>query len=37
MSEEELIEAILDIINSENSGLSADQRLKEIIKLLEDV
>ena len=34
MSEEELIEEILDIINSENSGLSHQQRLNEIENLL---
>ena len=26
----EILEDIIDIINSENSGLSAEQRLKEI-------
>jgi hypothetical protein len=34
MSKEELIEEILDIINSENSGLSHQQRLNEIEGLL---
>ena len=34
MSKEELIEEILDIINSENSGLSHQQRLNEIENLL---
>ena len=34
MSEEELIEEILYIINSENSGLSHQQRLNEIENLL---
>ena len=32
MSKEELIEDILDVINSENSGLSHQQRLNEIEK-----
>lgn len=34
MDKEELIEEILDIINSENSGLSHEQRLNEIDGLL---
>ena len=34
MNKEELIEDILDIINSENSGLSHQQRLNEIEKLV---
>ena len=34
MSKEELIEEILDIINSENSGWSHQKRLMEIEKLL---
>ena len=34
MSKEELIEEILDIINSENSGLSHSQRLSVIEKIL---
>lgn len=34
MSKEELIEEILDVINSENSGLSHQQRLNEIENLL---
>ncbi len=34
MSKEELIEEILDIIDSENSGLSTHQRVSEIEKLL---
>ncbi len=34
MSKEELIEEILDIIHSENSGLSTHQRLSEIEKML---
>jgi len=33
MSKEELIEAILDIIHSANSGLSTHQRVSEIEKL----
>ena len=34
MNKEELIENILDIINSENSGWSHQQRLNEIEKLV---
>ena len=34
MSKEELIEEILDIIHSENSGLSIHQRVSEIEKIL---
>ena len=34
MSKEELIEEILDIIHSENSGLSHSRRLSEIEKML---
>ena len=34
MSKEELIEEILDIIHSENSGLSIHQRVSEIEKVL---
>ena len=34
MSKEELIEEILDIIHSENSGLSTHQRVSEIEKIL---
>jgi hypothetical protein len=34
MSKEELIQEIRDIINSENSGLSHQQRLNEIESLL---
>jgi len=34
MSKKELIEAILDIIHSANSGLSTHQRLSEIEKVL---
>lgn len=34
MSKEELIEEILDIIHSENSGLSTHQRVREIEKIL---
>ena len=34
MSKEELIEDILDIIHSENSGFSTHQRVSEIEKLL---
>jgi hypothetical protein len=34
MSKEELIEEILDIIHSENSGLSTHQRVIEIEKIL---
>ncbi len=34
MSKEELIEEILDIIHSENSGLSTHQRVSEIEKVL---
>jgi hypothetical protein len=34
LTEEELIEDILDIINSENSILSHQQRLNEIEKLV---
>lgn len=34
MNKEELIEEILDIINSENSGLGHQQRLNEIEELL---
>lgn len=34
MNKEDLIEEILDIINSENSGLSHQQRLNEIENLL---
>jgi hypothetical protein len=37
MSKEELIEDILDIINSENSGLSYQQRLNEIEKTVIDI
>jgi hypothetical protein len=33
---QELIEEIIDIINSENSGLSAEQRLDEINRLIKD-
>ena len=34
MSKKELIEEILDIIHSENSGLSTHQRISEIEKIL---
>ena len=33
---QELIEEIIDIIDSENSGLSAEQRLDEITRLIKD-
>ena len=34
MSKEGLIEEILDIIHSENSGLSIHQRVSEMVKIL---
>jgi hypothetical protein len=37
MSKEELIEEILDIINSENSGLSHQQRLNVIKEILNQI
>jgi len=36
MNQSEILEDILDIIDSENSGLSAEQRIEEIRKTVKE-